>query len=51
MRSDHVWLLDEAGQSTDPAAARAEAVKTGLGIGAGTGEVFALLLAADGLGV
>ncbi|GAA4409647.1 pentapeptide repeat-containing protein [Actinokineospora soli] len=40
------WLLAEAGRSkTDPAAARVEAVKTGFGIGAGTGGVLALLLA------
>ncbi|WP_207925869.1 pentapeptide repeat-containing protein [Actinocrispum wychmicini] len=39
------WLLEEANQAKDPAAARVEAVKTGLGIGAGTGGVFALLLA------
>lgn len=39
------WLLNEADQAKDPAAARVEAIKTGLGIGAGTGGVFALLLA------
>jgi hypothetical protein len=39
------WLLREAGSAKDPAAARVEAIKTGLGIGAGTGGVFALLLA------
>lgn len=39
------WLLAEASRATDPAAARVEAVKTGLGIGAGTGGVLALLLA------
>jgi uncharacterized protein YjbI with pentapeptide repeats len=39
------WLLTEASKATDPAAARVEAVKTGLGIGAGTGGVLALLLA------
>lgn len=39
------WLLDEAAAATDPAAARVEAIKTGLGIGAGTAGVFALLLA------
>jgi uncharacterized protein YjbI with pentapeptide repeats len=39
------WLLGEADQAKDPAAARVEAIKTGLGIGAGTGGVFALLLA------
>lgn len=40
-----VWLLGEAAQAQDIAAARVEAIKTGLGIGAGTGGVFALLLA------
>lgn len=39
------WLLREADQAKDPAAARVEAIKTGLAIGAGTGGVFALLLA------
>lgn len=39
------WLLAEAGRAKDPAAARVEAIKTGLSIGAGTGGVFALLLA------
>ena len=39
------WLLQQAERAKDPAAARVEAVKTGLGIGAGTGGVFALLLA------
>jgi hypothetical protein len=39
------WLLSEAEQARDPAAARVEAIKTGLAIGAGTGGVFALLLA------
>ncbi|MBP2321552.1 hypothetical protein JOF56_001937 [Kibdelosporangium banguiense] len=39
------WLLGEANQAKDPAAARVEAIKTGLSIGAGTGGVFALLLA------
>ena len=39
------WLLDQAGNAKDPAAARVDAVKTGLGIGAGTGGVLALLLA------
>jgi hypothetical protein len=38
-------LLREADQAKDPAAARVEAIKTGLTIGAGTGGVFALLLA------
>jgi uncharacterized protein YjbI with pentapeptide repeats len=40
-----VWLLTEADRAIDPAAARVEAIKTGLGLGAGTGAVFALLLA------
>ncbi|WP_176926750.1 pentapeptide repeat-containing protein [Actinokineospora alba] len=39
------WLLTEANRAVDPAAARVEAIKTGLGIGAGIGGVFALLLA------
>jgi uncharacterized protein YjbI with pentapeptide repeats len=39
------WLLAEASKSKDPSAARVDAVKTGLGIGAGTGGVLALLLA------
>jgi Pentapeptide repeats (9 copies) len=39
------WLLREAEKADDPAAARVEAIKTGLTIGAGTGGVFALLLA------
>jgi uncharacterized protein YjbI with pentapeptide repeats len=39
------WLLGEANQAKDPPAARVEAIKTGLTIGAGTGGVFALLLA------
>jgi len=39
------WLLAEAERAQDPAAARVEAVKTGLGIGAGTGGILALLLA------
>lgn len=39
------WLLREADRAQDPAAARVEAIKTGLGVGAGTGGVFALLLA------
>lgn len=39
------WLLSEASQAKDPAAARVEAIKAGLTIGAGTGGVFALLLA------
>jgi uncharacterized protein YjbI with pentapeptide repeats len=39
------WLLREAVTADDPAAARVEAIKTGLGVGAGTGGVFVLLLA------
>lgn len=39
------WLLREADQAKDPAAARVEAIKTGLSIGAGAGGVLALLLA------
>ncbi|MGV9368166.1 hypothetical protein ACWDN5_46225, partial [Amycolatopsis sp. NPDC003731] len=42
------WLLGEANQAGDAdkrAAARVEAIKTGLGIGAGTTGTFALLLA------
>ncbi|WP_143231238.1 pentapeptide repeat-containing protein [Actinosynnema sp. ALI-1.44] len=39
------WLLREASQSKDPPAARVEAIKTGLSIGAGSGGAFALLLA------
>ncbi|WP_143168721.1 pentapeptide repeat-containing protein [Amycolatopsis australiensis] len=42
------WLLGEANQAGDAdkrAAARVEAIKTGLGIGAGTTGIFALLLA------
>jgi uncharacterized protein YjbI with pentapeptide repeats len=42
------WLLNEAGQATTAdakASARVEALKTGLGIGAGTTGIFALLLA------
>ncbi len=39
------WLLDEAAAAKDPGAARVEAIKTGLGIGAGTTGIFALLLA------
>jgi hypothetical protein len=38
-------LLQVAGAAKDPAAAQVEAVKTGLSIAAGTGGVFALLLA------
>jgi hypothetical protein len=40
-----MWLLREADRANDRAAARVEAIKTGLSIGAGTGAVFALLLA------
>ncbi|WP_328647387.1 pentapeptide repeat-containing protein [Amycolatopsis sp. NBC_00348] len=39
------WLLTEAGTAKDKGAARVEAIKTGLGIGAGTTGIFALLLA------
>ncbi|MGW5715716.1 pentapeptide repeat-containing protein [Amycolatopsis sp. NPDC003865] len=42
------WLLDEAGKATSAdtkAAAKVDAIKTGLGIGAGTTGIFALLLA------
>ncbi|MBB5856491.1 hypothetical protein ACFQ05_26765 [Amycolatopsis umgeniensis] len=39
------WLLGEASAAKDPGAARVDAIKTGLGIGAGTTGVFALLLA------
>jgi Pentapeptide repeats (9 copies) len=39
------WLLSEANLAKDPAAARVEAIKTGLSISAGVGAVFALLLA------
>ncbi|MET8848475.1 pentapeptide repeat-containing protein [Amycolatopsis sp. NPDC004625] len=40
------WLLGEADQAgTGRSAARVEAIKTGLGIGAGTTGIFALLLA------
>jgi hypothetical protein len=39
------WLLHLAAQAKDVAAAQVDAIKTGLGIGAGTGGVFALLLA------
>jgi hypothetical protein len=38
-------LLHEAAGAHDPAAARVDAIRTGLSIGAGTGGVFALLLA------
>jgi uncharacterized membrane protein YidH (DUF202 family) len=39
------WLLHEANLANDVHATRVEAIKTGLTIGAGTGGVFALLLA------
>ncbi len=39
------WLLGEATAAKDPGAARVDAIKTGLGIGAGTTGIFALLLA------
>jgi uncharacterized protein YjbI with pentapeptide repeats len=39
------WLLVAASSANDPSAARVEAIKTGLGIAAGTGGIFALLLA------
>ncbi|UOZ09016.1 pentapeptide repeat-containing protein [Amycolatopsis sp. WQ 127309] len=39
------WLLGEAAAAKDPGAARVDAIKTGLGIGAGTTGIFALLLA------
>jgi hypothetical protein len=39
------WLLSEANHAKDVAAARVDAIKTGLSIAAGTGGVFALLLA------
>ncbi|MCR6486161.1 pentapeptide repeat-containing protein [Amycolatopsis sp. OK19-0408] len=39
------WLLGEAASAKDPGAARVDAIKTGLGIGAGTTGIFALLLA------
>lgn len=39
------WLLGEASAAKDPGAARVDAIKTGLGIGAGTTGIFALLLA------
>jgi uncharacterized protein YjbI with pentapeptide repeats len=38
-------LLHEADRANDRAAARVDAVKTGLGVAAGTGGIFALLLA------
>ncbi|MCP3800681.1 pentapeptide repeat-containing protein [Allokutzneria sp. A3M-2-11 16] len=40
-----VWLLAEANTATDRASARVQAIKTGLGTGAGTVGIFALLLA------
>ena len=39
------WLLGEAASAKDVGAARVDAIKTGLGIGAGTTGIFALLLA------
>jgi hypothetical protein len=39
------WLLSEASHAHDVAATRVDAIKTGLSIAAGTGGVFALLLA------
>lgn len=39
------WLLAEADHATDRGAARVDAIKTGLGVGAGTAGIFALLLA------
>jgi hypothetical protein len=39
------WLLQIAATAKDVAAAQVDAIKTGLGIGAGTGGVLALLLA------
>ncbi|MEU8630929.1 pentapeptide repeat-containing protein [Amycolatopsis sp. NPDC048633] len=39
------WLLGEAATAKDSGAARVDAIKTGLGIGAGTTGIFALLLA------
>lgn len=39
------WLLTEANSANDRGAARVDAIKTGLGIGAGTTGIFALLLA------
>ncbi|MEV7092946.1 pentapeptide repeat-containing protein [Amycolatopsis sp. NPDC051045] len=39
------WLLGEAAAAKDTGAARVDAIKTGLGIGAGTTGIFALLLA------
>lgn len=39
------WLLSEADHAADRGAARVEAIKTGLGVGAGTAGIFALLLA------
>ncbi|MEV4599484.1 pentapeptide repeat-containing protein [Amycolatopsis sp. NPDC049253] len=38
------WLLTEADSATDRGAARVDAIKTGLGIAAGTTGIFALLL-------
>ncbi|MEV5715390.1 pentapeptide repeat-containing protein [Amycolatopsis mediterranei] len=39
------WLLNEANSANDRGAARVDAIKTGLGIGAGTTGIFAFLLA------
>jgi hypothetical protein len=39
------WLLSEADSAVDRGAARVDAIKTGLGVGAGTAGIFALLLA------
>jgi len=39
------WLWSLANQATGKPATRVDSVKTGLGIGAGTGGLFALLLA------
>lgn len=39
------WLLAEADHAVDRGAARVDAIKTGLGVGAGTAGIFALLLA------
>jgi hypothetical protein len=39
------WLLHEAAAAQDPVPARVDAVKTGIGIGAGTGGLLALLVA------
>ncbi|MET8993739.1 pentapeptide repeat-containing protein [Amycolatopsis sp. NPDC004169] len=39
------WLLEQAAAAKDPGSARVDAIKTGLGVGAGTTGIFALLLA------